>query len=966
MPVVEKKFENENSSIMQTNNNTNQSYKKMFYFNNNALANNANTINNNFSVISPSLNLKKYHAGKKIHTIKSGEFVLHQLYNQKKNLTQTNVRNSISSRDNKSSSPWQSQKHILSIDIEPFVENEDLEIESNINNEHIMPEDDEKNLRNSLQNHFVFRDITEELLNLVLEKCIFCIFNKGKIIYKEGDEGNFFYIISKGSVEALEKGKFKKKYNQWDCFGELSLITQQKREETIICLENVETYTFDGNSFRNTQKRINEKLLKEKFDFLNKISIFECLDSISKYNVAERQSLKIFHENEKIIQMGEIGETLYIIKEGSVSIRIGDKEVRQLKEYDYFGQNAILMHTKRMMDVVSLEKTICYELSKEKLIEALGVNYVNVILFCFFKDCIEKSKNLKIIFPDSILHEIFKYFHISIYSQNELIYDENSEETNKKNPKRILFIVEGSIYKDDIVVAEKGKVIGDGFFKDIKQNYLNDLKVYPDLIALEAEIIPLSQILRIDLNKAKPLNLLSRLEKLRKLTLFKHLSEKTLESLASKLKKKKYNEGDIIINEGTITDCLYLISKGRVQLTKNGVNIRELESGSCFGENAIFYENSKRTTSVIAMERCEFYVLLRNDFDIILNDQNMKNYLLKKFALQDTSINLSDLHYIKFLGKGKFGSVSLVHNTKNIYAIKAISRRSVEVQKMLAKYFVNERRVMLTLDHPFIVKLVKSMRNNFFCFLLLEFVNGKNLNDYLSTRVKIHNIYETQFYIGSMLLMLEYIQKKFIAHRDIKPGNIMIDSNGYLKMIDFGTAKVLTNYTSTVIGTPHYIAPEILQGKGYSLSCDFWSIGICMYEIFYGFYPFGRHAHEIIEIYKEVIHKEITFPNCEGNDFSYVNDFISCLLTKKVNKRNCNINSLEKMRFFNDFDFVQLNDFRLNPPYIPHTNDMSGFLSNESPYEIMLSHETFNTSSSVKKKREYIPPDYDKNWANEF
>ena len=84
MPVVEKKFENENSSIMQTNNNTNQSYKKMFYFNNNATANNANTINNNFSVISPSLNLKKYHAGKKIHTIKSGEFVLHQLYNQKK------------------------------------------------------------------------------------------------------------------------------------------------------------------------------------------------------------------------------------------------------------------------------------------------------------------------------------------------------------------------------------------------------------------------------------------------------------------------------------------------------------------------------------------------------------------------------------------------------------------------------------------------------------------------------------------------------------------------------------------------------------------------------------------------------------------------------------------------------------------------------------------------------------------
>ena len=912
--------------------------------------------------------MKKYNIGKKIQTIKSGEFVLHQLYNQKKNnISLSNIkRNSISSRD-KVFSQCQSQKHIINIDVESFSEIDELESEY-INNNHIMTEEEEKNLRNSLQNLFVFRDITPELLNFIIEECVFCTFNKGKIIYQEGEEGNFFYVISKGTAKALEKGKFKKKYNQWDCFGELSLITQQKREETVICLENVETYTFDGHSFRNTQKRINEKLLQEKFDFLNKISIFESLDSISKYNVAQRQNVKDFIENEKIIKMGEIGDSLFIIKEGSVSVRIGTKEVRQLKQYDYFGQNAILINTKRMMDVIAIEKTICYELSKENLIEALGDNYIDVILFCFFKDCIEKSKTLKIIFPESILQELYKEFHIKIYKENEKIYDENSQEIYKKNSKRILFVIEGSIYKDNMLIADKGKVIGDGYFKDIKQNILQDLKVYPDLLSLEANIIPLSQIMKIDLNQEKPLNLLNRLEKLRKLNLFKNLSEKILENLASKLKKKKYNPNDIIIDENKINDSFYLISKGRVQLIKNGIYIRELESGSCFGENAIFFENAQNTTSVIAIEKVVCYVLLKDDFDIILNDPNMKNYLLKKFALQDTSINLSDLHYIKFLGRGKFGSVSLVHNKKNIYAIKAISRKSVEVQKMLAKYFVNERRVMLCLDHPFIVKMVKSMKNNLYCFLLIEFVNGKNLNDYLSSRTILNNINETQFYVGSMLLMLEYLQKKYIAHRDIKPGNIMIDSNGYLKMIDFGTAKVLTNYTSTVIGTPHYIAPEILQGKGYSLSCDFWSVGICMFEIFYGSYPFGNHAHEVIEIYKEVLHKEITFPNIENSNFNNVNDFISCLLTKKVNKRNCNINNLKIMKFFENFDFDKLNDFCIKPPYIPITGDMNKYLSVECPYENIVSHEQQNhpTPTNKKGKKEHIPSDYDKNWANEF
>jgi cGMP-dependent protein kinase len=109
--------------------------------------------------------------------------------------------------------------------------------------------------------------------------------------------------------------------------------------------------------------------------------------------------------------------------------------------------------------------------------------------------------------------------------------------------------------------------------------------------------------------------------------------------------------------------------------------------------------------------------------------------------------------------------------------------------------------------------------------------------------------------MASMIIMIEYLHKRLIAHRDIKPSNIMVDSNGYLKLIDFGTAKKINDFTHTIIGTPHYIPPEVLAGKGYSLSCDYWSIGICMFEIFYGCYPFGGHARDIYEIYNDIVHK---------------------------------------------------------------------------------------------------------------
>ena len=432
------------------------------------------------------------------------------------------------------------------------------------------------------------------------------------------------------------------------------------------------------------------------------------------------------------------------------------------------------------------------------------------------------------------------------------------------------------------------------------------------------------------------------------------------------MKKEKFNKGDVIIQEGTSGNTFYLISKGKVSITKEGKSLRVLDTGECLGEKSLLSNDSLRTASAIAEDKVICYVISKKEFDMILKDPNTREYLLKKLALQNTDIQLNDLYYIKFLGKGKFGSVSLVHNKQNLYAIKAISIKMVEKEKMLWKYFVNERNIMLSLDHPFIVKMVKSLRNNKYCFILMEFVNQMNLDEHLSKKRTKKNIYETQFYIGSILLMLDYLQKKYIAHRDIKPSNIMIDANGYLKMIDFGTAKVLKDYTSTIIGTPHYIAPEILQGKGYSLSCDFWSLGICMYEIFYGIYPFGNSANEVIDIYKEVLKKNLVYPK-DSNKFVNVNEFIKELLSKKVNERVCNVSKLKQKPFFEGFEFNKLNDFQLQPPFKPEKKDMSKYFQETKPYESIFSNE--RDSYSPKKKRnkdDDDDSDYDPNWVENF
>ena len=825
---------------------------------------------------------------------------------------------------------------------------------------------DEERIIKILQKQIIFQDVSPEILSVIASEMIIMTLPEGKIVYDLNDEGNFFYIIGKGKVVVNIQNNENNNLTAWHTFGEISLFTAKKREEVIITKESTELYIIDGESFRDIQKRNNEMILKERYNFLNNIFLFECLDKISKYNVAQKMEKKEFLPNTKIINQGESGDTLYIIKEGMVSCRIGLKEIRRLSNHEYFGQNSILIDVKRSADIITLQKTICYELSKQDLKEALTDDYIDVILFCFFKNSIDKNTNLKNIIIDSHLHGVFNCFSIQTYSKNEKIYDPKNKKSLKTKNKKLVLVIEGSLFREKTLLADKGKFLGEQLFNDINQTISEDVYANPDAITFEADIFDIAKIMKIDLikDKEKPLNILRAINKLKKIYLFRNLSDETLESIAQGMKKQKFKPNEYIIEENTEGEQFYLIIKGRVRITAKGNYIRDLDSGDCLGEKALLTEHVLRTASAMALEKVLCYVLSKSEFQVILNDDNTKEYLLKKLALQDTEIGLEDLHYIKFLGKGKFGTVSLVHNKKNIYAIKAISRKSVEREKILAKYFVNERKIMLSLDHPFIVKMVKSMKNQHFCFLLIEFINGTNLDQYLSNREGRQNVYETQFYIGSILLMLDYLQKKFIVHRDIKPSNIMIDHNGYLKMIDFGTAKILTDYTSTIIGTPHYIAPEILQGRGYSLSCDFWSLGICMYEIFYGKYPFGNYANEVIEIYKEILKNSFTFPS-ENSKVSNVNSFIKCLLNKKVNERICNVSALKKKLFFEGFEFDKLNDFRLKPPYKPNLQNFQKYLKENNPYENLVKEDNTNVGKKKIKDNE-IPPDYEPNWADEF
>ena len=172
--------------------------------------------------------------------------------------------------------------------IRTIVEDNSANIEEHPFNykKHSLSAEDEEQITKILKKQIIFQDISQEILSIIECEMIRLEVPEGKIIYDLNDEGHFFYIIAKGKVAVNIQNDTNNILTSWYTFGEISLFTEKRREEVIITKEYTELYIIDGESFRDIQKRNNEMILKDRYNFLNNIFLFECLDKISKYNVA--------------------------------------------------------------------------------------------------------------------------------------------------------------------------------------------------------------------------------------------------------------------------------------------------------------------------------------------------------------------------------------------------------------------------------------------------------------------------------------------------------------------------------------------------------------------------------------------------------------------------------------------------------------------------------------------------------
>eukprot|EP00937_MAST-01D_sp_MAST-1D-sp2_P003718 g3718.t1 len=282
----------------------------------------------------------------------------------------------------------------------------------------------------------------------------------------------------------------------------------------------------------------------------------------------------------------------------------------------------------------------------------------------------------------------------------------------------------------------------------------------------------------------------------------------------------------------------------------------KLVAGDVFGEHTM--GGRARTASIIATERCVCYVAPYDTFlRLIQRWQDIPEAIARHWiqhrvelamARPTARIDLRELEPTRVLGTGGLGRVWLTRHkdTADPFAVK-VMHKAVVGNNNDEEAVLREMKIMADLRHPFILRLVTAMHGPSHIYFILEYVEGGDLFDYIHS-VKGGRLDEKTacFYMACVSDALADIHEQNIAYRDLKPENVMLDEQGYVKIVDFGFAKELNacaGRTYSQVGTVEYFAPELVNpARGHDRAVDLWAFGVLLYEIIVGHTPFAKSS----------------------------------------------------------------------------------------------------------------------------
>lgn len=324
------------------------------------------------------------------------------------------------------------------------------------------------------------------------------------------------------------------------------------------------------------------------------------------------------------------------------------------------------------------------------------------------------------------------------------------------------------------------------------------------------------------------------------------------------------------------------------------------------------------------------------------------------FSASKSRYNVEDFEMLKVLGKGAFGKVMLVkardHGT--VYAMKVLSK-AVLLERNEVTHTRTERKTLEDTHHPFLVHLRFAFQSPSKLFLVMDYCCGGELFYHLKCRGRFDEP-RARLYAAEIASALSHLHSRKVIYRDLKPENVLLDSDGHVRLTDFGLAKdamELSDKTHTFCGTPDYLAPEVIRGGGHGRGVDWWSLGTMIYEMLGGLPPY--YSENVNAMYEKVLRAPLEF-RPETAFSSDARDLLHGLLQKEPEQRLGSSardgEELREHRWFAPIDWAKLERRELEPPFKPevgHETDVSNF---DEEFTSEVAQESFGSDSALSAK----------------
>uniref|UniRef100_A0A3Q2YLJ8 Rho-associated protein kinase 1 n=1 Tax=Hippocampus comes TaxID=109280 RepID=A0A3Q2YLJ8_HIPCM len=327
------------------------------------------------------------------------------------------------------------------------------------------------------------------------------------------------------------------------------------------------------------------------------------------------------------------------------------------------------------------------------------------------------------------------------------------------------------------------------------------------------------------------------------------------------------------------------------------------------------------------------------DFPALRKNKSIDNFLNRYkdtiSKIRDLRMKAEDYEVVKVIGRGAFGEVQLVRHkaTCKVYAMKLLSKFEM-IKRSDSAFFWEERDIMAFANSSWVVQLFFAFQDDRYLYMVMEYMPGGDLVNLMSN----YDVPEkwARFYTAEVVLALDGIHAMGFIHRDVKPDNMLLDKAGHLKLADFGTCMKMNKdgmvRCDTAVGTPDYISPEVLKSQGgdgyYGRECDWWSVGVFLYEMLVGDTPF--YADSLVGTYSKIMnHKNaLTFPDDSDISNDAKNLICAFLTDREVRLGRNGVDEIKRHPFFKNDQWTWENIRDTAAPVVPELSsdvDTSNF-----------------------------------------